>query len=225
MNISVLGTGDDRIKSAYHASKNIYDNVLTQGSFLSKLYINFFWSGTDDIEVANKILSYIPEDFDGTILDVPVGTAVFTEKKWKNLTKANIICLDYSEDMLDQAKGRLSDCSHISFVQGDVGKLPFENGKCDVVLSMNGFHAFPDKKKAFRETYRVLKKGGSFIGCFYIKGKSGRTDWLVKNILTKKGWFTPPFLTEENLLKVLHKLYSKVECHTDGSIAYFKCRK
>ncbi len=37
MNISVLGTGDDRIKSAYHASKNIYDNVLTQGSFLSKL--------------------------------------------------------------------------------------------------------------------------------------------------------------------------------------------
>lgn len=24
---------------------------------------------------------------------------------------------------------------------------------------------------------------------------------------------------------VLHKLYSEVECHTDGSIAYFKCRK
>ncbi|MBO5623341.1 MAG: hypothetical protein J5959_17130 [Butyrivibrio sp.] len=38
MNISLLGTGDDRIKSAYHASKNIYDNVLTLGDFLSKLY-------------------------------------------------------------------------------------------------------------------------------------------------------------------------------------------
>jgi ubiquinone/menaquinone biosynthesis C-methylase UbiE len=215
----------DRIKSAYHTSKNIYDDVLTQGSVFSRLYIRFFWSGTDDNEIAEKVLSYIPDDFDGRLLDVPVGTAVFTEKKWKGLKKAEIICLDYSEDMLDKAKDRLSYYDNISFVQGDVGKLPFEDASFDTVLSMNGFHAFPDKKKAFLETNRVLKKGGSFIGCFYIKGKSKRTDWLVRRILTKKGWFTPPFLTEENLHNVLHKLYSEVECHIDGSIAYFKCKK
>lgn len=51
----------------------------------------------------------------------------------------------------------------------------------DVVVSMNVFHAFPDKQKAFHETWRVLKSGGKFIACFYIKGKSKRTDWLVKN--------------------------------------------
>lgn len=27
----------------------------------------------------------------------------------------------------------------------------------DIVVSMNGFHAFPDKERAFRETWRVLK--------------------------------------------------------------------
>jgi len=215
----------DRIKSAYHTSKNIYDDVLTQGSVFSRLYIRFFWSGTDDNEIAEKVLSYIPDDFDGRLLDVPVGTAVFTEKKWKGLKKAEIICLDYSEDMLDKAKGRLNYYDNISFVQGDVGKLPFEDASFNIVLSMNGFHAFPDKKKAFLETNRVLKKGGSFIGCFYIKGKSKRTDWLVRRILTKKGWFTPPFLTEESLHNVLHKLYSEVECHIDGSIAFFKCKK
>ena len=215
----------DRIKSAYHTSKNIYDDVLTQGSVFSRLYIRFFWSGTDDNEIAEKVLSYIPDDFDGRLLDVPVGTAVFTEKKWKGLEKAEIICLDYSEDMLDKAKGRLNYYDNISFVQGDVGKLPFEDASFNTVLSMNGFHAFPDKKKAFLETNRVLKKGGSFIGCFYIKGKSKRTDWLVRRILTKKGWFTPPFLTEESLHNVLHKLYSEVECHIDGSMAFFKCKK
>ena len=215
----------DRIKSAYHTSKNIYDDVLTQGSIFSRLYIRFFWSGTDDNEIAEKVLSYIPDDFDGRLLDVPVGTAVFTEKKWKGLKKAEIICLDYSEDMLDKAKGRLNYYDNISFVQGDVGKLPFEDASFNTVLSMNGFHAFPDKKKAFLETNRVLKKGGSFIGCFYIKGKSKRTDWLVRRILTKKGWFTPPFLTEESLHNVLHKLYSEVECHIDGSMAFFKCKK
>jgi ubiquinone/menaquinone biosynthesis C-methylase UbiE len=215
----------DRIKSAYHTFKNIYDDVLTQGSVFSRLYIRFFWSGTDDNEIAEKVLSYIPDDFDGRLLDVPVGTAVFTEKKWKGLKKAEIICLDYSEDMLDKAKGRLNYYDNISFVQGDVGNLPFEDASFNTVLSMNGFHAFPDKKKAFLETNRVLKQGGSFIGCFYIKGKSKRTDWLVRRILTKKGWFTPPFLTEESLNNVLHKLYSEVECHIDGSMAFFKCKK
>lgn len=215
----------DKIKTAYHDSKNIYDTVLTRGNIWSRAYMKFFWSDTDDNEVAEKVLSYIPDDFAGTVLDVPVGTAVFTEKKWKRLSSAKITCLDYSMDMLEQAKERLGDCGHISFVQGDVGNLPLEDRSCDMVLSMNGFHAFPDKKRAFRETYRVLKKGGSFIACFYIKGKSKRTDWLVKNVLSRKGWFTPPFPTEEKLLKVLHKLYSEVEYHVDGSIVYFKCVK
>lgn len=215
----------DKIQSAYRASKNIYDDVLTQGSFLSRQYIRFFWSGTDDNEIAERLLSYVPDDFDGTLLDVPVGTAVFTEKKWRKLTRANITCLDYSEDMLDKSKERLGECEHISFMQGDVGKLPMEDQSFDIVMSMNGFHAFPDKKRAFKETYRVLKKSGMFIACFYIKGKSRRTDWLVKTILAGKGWFTPPFPTEEQLLKVLRRLYSEVECHVDGSIAYYKCVK
>jgi glyoxylase-like metal-dependent hydrolase (beta-lactamase superfamily II)/ubiquinone/menaquinone biosynthesis C-methylase UbiE len=215
----------DRIQSAYHDSKNIYDDVLTQGSFLSRQYIRFFWSGTDDNEIARKILAYVPDDFSGTLLDVPVGTAVFTEKKWRRLSKAGITCLDYSVDMLEQAKKRLEDCKNISFIQGDVGKLPLADGSQDIVMSMNGFHAFPDKKKAFKETFRVLKKGGMFVACFYIKGKSKRTDWLVKNILSPKGWFTPPFPTEEQLLRILHKLYSQVEYHVDGSMVYFKCVK
>ncbi len=215
--------GEDKIRSAYQASKNIYDDVLTQGNFLSKLYIRFFWSGTDDNEIAKKVLSYVPDDFEGTLLDVPVGTAVFTEKKWRALSKARIICLDYSLDMIEKAKVRLGSCDHISFIQGDVGQLPLADETCDVIVSMNGFHAFPDKIKAFKETRRVLKKGGSFIACFYIKGKSKRTDWLVKNILAKKGWFTPPFPTEDQLLHILHKLYKKVECHVNGSIVYFRC--
>ena len=33
-----------------------------------------------------------------------------------------------------------------------------ENETFDMVLSMNGFHAFPDKDHAFQETWRVLKK-------------------------------------------------------------------
>ena len=215
----------DKIQDAYESSKNIYDGVLTQGNFFSRMYIKLFWSGTDDNEIARKVLSYIPDDFSGKLLDVPVGTAVFTQRKWSSLKNANITCLDYSTDMLEQAKRRLDGKAHINFIQGDVGNLQMDDESFDIVLSMNGFHAFPDKQKAFSETCRVLKSGGDFIACFYIRGKSKRTDWLVKNILAKKGWFTPPFQTEEELKNTLQKMYKEVELHVDGSMAYFHCVK
>mgnify|MGYP002765963074 FL=1 len=215
----------DKIQDAYESSKNIYDGVLTQGNFFSRMYIKLFWSGTDDNEIARKVLSYIPDDFSGKLLDVPVGTAVFTQHKWSSLKNAHITCLDYSTDMLEQAKRRLDGKAHINFIQGDVGNLQMDDESFDIVLSMNGFHAFPDKQKAFRETCRVLKSGGDFIACFYIRGKSKKTDWLVKNILAKKGWFTPPFQTEEELKNSLQKMYKEVELHVDGSMAYFHCVK
>lgn len=215
----------DKIQHAYHASKKIYDDVLTQRSLFSKLYIKLFWGGTDDNEIARKVLAYIPDDFNGVLLDVPVGTAVFTQEKWRSLSNASIICLDYSEDMLAQAQAHLADCFHISCIQGDVGQLPLENEACDIVLSMNGFHAFPDKKKAFQEIWRVLKTGGKFIACFYIKGESRITDWLVNHILAKKGWFTPPFQTKRKTIGLLDQMYKRVDFHTDGSMVYFECVK
>lgn len=215
----------DKIQQAYQSSKNIYDDVLTQGSFFSRLYIRVFWGGTDDNAVARRVLSYLPADFSGSLLDVPAGTAVFTAGAWRGLANAAVTCLDYSEDMLARAKSRLAGCQNVSFVQGDVGALPFADGAFDIVFSMNGFHAFPDKDRAFAETFRALKPGGLFIGCFYIRGKSKVTDWLVRNVLSKKGWFTPPFQTEAELRERLARMYRETELHTDGSIVCFRCVK
>ena len=210
----------DKIQNAYESSKNIYDDVLTQQNIFSKLYIKLFWSGTNDNDIARKVLSYIPNDFSGKLLDVPVGTAVFTQHKWIALKDAHITCLDYSMDMLEQAKKRFDGYAHIQCIQGDVSNLKMKDESYDIVVSMNGFHAFPDKKKAFQETWRVLKPGGTFIGCFYIKDKSKRTDWLVNHILSKKGWLTPPFQTENELKDILKKMYKQMDIHIDGSMVY-----
>lgn len=211
----------DDIKSSYKKSRDIYDDVLTKDKWWSKLYIRLFWSNVDDNEIAEKVLSYIPDEFSGRLLDVPVGTAVFTHKKYTALKNADIICLDYSDDMLSKARERMKRLENVNLVQGDVGQLPYKNESFDIVLSMNGFHAFPDKKAAFRETYRVLKKGGSFIACFYIKGESKITDSLVRYFLAKKGWFTPPFDTADKLKKRLHKVYDLTDFNVEGSMVYF----
>ena len=65
--------------------------------------------------------------------------------------------------------GKRADRLHlknVTFRQGDVGALPYEDDTFDIVLSLNGFHAFPDKEAAYREVSRVLKSGGTFCGCF-----------------------------------------------------------
>ena len=95
------------------------------------------------------------------------------------LSYFGVALIDYSMDMLEQARKRLGSHAHIKCIQGDVGNLQMENESVDTVVSMNGFHAFLDKQKAFHEIWRVLKPGGDFIACFYIRGKSQRTDWLV----------------------------------------------
>ena len=95
-------------------------------------------------------LSGIPDDFTGSLLEVPVGTGVLTMPVYQTLLKASITCLDYSPDMMDKAKRRAkaAGLDHVRFCQGDVGALPFPDGSFDTVLSLNGFHAFPDKDAA-----------------------------------------------------------------------------
>jgi len=161
---------ENKIKTAYKESKNIYDDVLTANSLVSKVYNKVAW-GMKDEDYVHKLLSFIPNDFTGKILDVPVGTGVFTASKYKTMKKADITALDYSIDMLVQAQTRFIDFKihNVKCVQGDVLNLPFESDSFDIIFSMNGFHAFPNKDIAFKETVRVLKKGGIFCGCFYIR--------------------------------------------------------
>ena len=66
----------DKIKDPYRQTRNIYDDVLTRSKWWSRLYMDVFWGGIDDNEIAAKTLSYIPDDFSGKLLDVPVGTGV-----------------------------------------------------------------------------------------------------------------------------------------------------
>lgn len=222
----------DEIRASYKQLGNIgtmYDGIITRSTLLGKLMDSLIW-GLDKELAAKWIddaLSPVPEDFAGKLLEVPVGTGVLTMPLYKKLNSAKITCLDYSADMMKNAEKRAEamNIRNVSFVQGDVGALPCEDESFDIVLSLNGFHAFPDKDAAFRETCRVLKKGGIFCGCFYIKDGFKRTDWFVKHMYVPKGFFTPPFETRESLKERLDILYSQANVQTINAEGIFCCIK
>ena len=221
-----------QIQDSYKQLGNVaslYDGIITRSSVIGKIMDSVIW-GLDERLAAkwiNDALAPISEDFKGSLLEVPVGTGVLTVPLYKSLPEAEITCLDYSADMMKAAEKRAeaSGVNNITFVQGDVGCLPYEASSFDIVLSLNGFHAFPDKEAAFSETYRVLKPGGIFCGCFYIKGELGRTDWFVKHLYVPKGFFTEPFESQQSLRKRLEDMYAQVSVHSVNAEGIFFCRK
>lgn len=219
------------VKSAYKklGKSNFYDGMITSTTFLGSLVNRTVWrmNKEENKEYLEKALSPITEDFCGRLLEVPVGTGILTMPLYKKLKQANIVCLDYSPEMMSRAKNRADEMiiENIRFMQGDVGNLPFDNESFDIVLSLNGFHAFPDKDAAYSETYRVLKKGGVLCGCFAVVGESKRTDWFLTKPYTKMGYLTPPFETKESLEKRLKSIYSEVHIETVKSMACFRCVK
>ncbi len=225
-------TRHDEIRRSYKALGDmgtLYDGIITRSTLLGKVMDSLVW-GLDKELAAQWVedaLSPIPADFAGRLLEVPVGTGVLTMPVYAALPQAAVTCLDYSADMMAHAQKRAAalGLANVSFVQGDVGALPFPDESFDLVLSLNGFHAFPDKDKAFAETCRVLKRGGVFCGCFYISGEFPRTDWFVQHMYVPKGFFTPPFETKESLTKRLQALYTQAEVHTVHAEGIFRCVK
>ncbi len=223
----------EEIKRSYKALgkgyANLYDGIITRSTLIGKLMDSLIWGLNKEqaAEWVNDAFGPVPEDFSGKLLEVPVGTGVLTLPVYKNMKDAEIVCLDYSADMMKKAERRADalGVGNVSFVQGDVGALPFEDGTFDIVLSLNGFHAFPDKDAAFSETFRVLKKGGIFCGCFYIAGEFRRTDWFVKHMYVPKGFFTPPFETKGSLEKRLSGMYSEARISAVRAEGIFCCRK
>ena len=106
-----------------------------------------------------------------------------------------------------------------------MGNLTFQDESFDVVLSFNGFHVFPDKEAAYRETFRVLKPGGVFCGCCAAMKENWRTDFVLKRVYTPMGYCTPPFETAASLKARLEKMYGQVELTTVESMAVFRAVK
>ena len=225
-------TRHDEIRASYRKLGNradFYDGIITRSTLIGKLVDSVVWGLNRECAAkwVNDALSPIPENFSGKLLEVPVGTGVLTMPLYRDLPNASVTCLDYSAAMMENARKRAEEMklNNVSFMQGDVGNLPFADESFDFVLSLNGFHAFPDKDAAFRETFRVLKPGGIFCGCFYIAGEFPRTDRFVRRVYVPKGFFTPPFETRESLTARLNAMYAKVNVSAVRAEGVFSCRK
>lgn len=78
--------------------------------------------------------------------------------------KGRVIGIDMTPEMIAKARRNTekSGFNNVEFRLGDLENLPVVDNLADVVVSNCVFNLVPDKARAFRETWRVLKPGGHF---------------------------------------------------------------
>jgi SAM-dependent methyltransferase len=100
-----------------------------------------------------------------TVVDLGSGAGndVFVARRLVGET-GRVIGIDMTESMIERARenNKKLGYQNVEFRFGEIENLPVEDNTADVVISNCVLNLVPDKLKAYREIYRVLKPGGHF---------------------------------------------------------------
>jgi ubiquinone/menaquinone biosynthesis methyltransferases len=99
------------------------------------------------------------------ILDLCCGTADWTIMLAKRYPQAQIIGMDFSQEMLKIAQQKVGHSKAINIVleSGDAMNLRYADNSFDAVTIGFGLRNVPDANQVLQEIYRVLKPGGQLI--------------------------------------------------------------
>lgn len=99
------------------------------------------------------------------ILDAGCGTGADAQELAKLLgPEGQVIGLDFSQTMIDVASHRSQQApSPVSFLQGDLHQLPFEDNIFDRCYADKTFQHLPNPGQALLELVRVTKPGGRLV--------------------------------------------------------------
>jgi len=141
--------------------KKVTQFVLPRG-FAGRVTFVFMNRGHKSIyENVAKVLELQPKD---DLLEVACGNGYFLKKYASHVH--SVAGLDLSELAVKLAKRKLRDriaAETVDIVQGDASRLPWEDNRFNVAVTMGSFTGFPKPSESLKEMYRVLRAGGRAV--------------------------------------------------------------
>ncbi len=136
------------------AADSVYDKVVVRGAFR-------VFGGNFNEALAALARRAGEEAAGGPVLDMPVGTALFTVSA-AEVSKGVVVGCDLAEGMTLKATEVANEhgLDNLVAVRADAHRLPFRDGTFPVVMSFNGLQVIPDLDKTVAELVRVLAPGG-----------------------------------------------------------------
>jgi len=114
---------------------------------------------------ADRLISQANPQAGERVLDLACGTGVVARRVTSRLgAAADVTGYDLNPDMLEVARAAAAaDHARIEWWQGSADRLPFPDGRFDLVLCQFAIMFFADKARALHEVWRVLRRRGRVV--------------------------------------------------------------
>jgi ubiquinone/menaquinone biosynthesis C-methylase UbiE len=119
--------------------------------------------------LSKRVRAFLPTEAGSTIVDLGCGRGshLIAQAAAQEGCGGRFVGLDSSAEAIAAARHTSRD-ERVEFVVHDIEtRLPFGDGECDAVLSINTLEAIRDKPALLAEVHRILKPGGTFVCTHY----------------------------------------------------------
>jgi len=117
----------------------------------------------------------------GRLLDLGCGLGSLTAGLKEKRPQLEVIGVDISPQAIQNAQEKFTGPV---FFEADIYHLPFKNESLDIVTGFDVLEHFSQPKKALKETFRVLKEGGTIHFSSPLENQPGTLYWLLADL----GW-------------------------------------
>ena len=130
--------------------------------------------------IHRRLLSFIDLSHLVNILDLGCGTGKLLNRLVQDNPAIKGIGLDFSPEMIKQARNNKKYRSQLIFIQGNAESMPFANNQFDAVFNSISFLHYRYPQRVFAEISRVLKPQGHYyladwqgLNCHYFPFSPG----------------------------------------------------
>ena len=145
---------------------SFFENTRKPVGLGGKLMVSMMNLG--HMPLVNWGMKFLPLSLDARVLDCGCGGGANIRKLLKQCPQGVVKGVDYSPVSVEKAR-RLNAAAindgRCMIWQGSVENILFASGWFDAVTAFETVYFWPNPAECFREVYRVLKPGGTFLIC------------------------------------------------------------